>query len=93
MSTKTDIQELLQDLADNDLGTALGIRSDIQETVQDLFDNDLHTSLAIRSDIQDVLQDLWDNTLRDEGLAQTAVYHSAEAATGGTYDPETGTLT
>lgn len=41
MSLKTDIQELIQDLWDNDLGDALGVRSDIQEVLQDLWDNEL----------------------------------------------------
>jgi len=41
MSIKTDIQELMQELFDDDLGDALGVKADAQSLFQELFDEDL----------------------------------------------------
>jgi hypothetical protein len=41
MSVKSDVQDIMQDLFDNDLGDSLGIKNEIGLLFQDLFDNDL----------------------------------------------------
>lgn len=71
----------------------MSLKTDVQELMQELFDDDLNTALGLKADVQDLFQSLPDEDLLDEGLAQTMTYHSATAASGETYDPETGTYT